>query len=240
MAVAQPLSLAGDLAGNAERHALAIRAAKSQVVLFPELSLTGYDLASPTVDLNDRCLVAIVDACRETDSLALVGAPTAGDAGESYISTLAINSDRVAVAYRKIWLGDQEKTHFTAGTAPAVLTVGGWRLGLAICKDSGAAQHATDTAALGIDVYAAGLVEAAEDFEVVKQRAQRVAGDHDIWVAIASFAGPTGGGFDKTAGRSGIWRADGSLAAHSNSEPGSIARATLHQTLPNSLDADLC
>jgi predicted amidohydrolase len=32
-----------------------------------------------------------------------------------------------------------------------VLKVEGWRLGLAICKDIGIPQHASDTAALGID-----------------------------------------------------------------------------------------
>ncbi|HTU05642.1 MAG TPA: nitrilase-related carbon-nitrogen hydrolase [Trebonia sp.] len=45
IAVAQPQCAAGDVAGNAARHALLVRAAGARVVVFPELSLTGYELA---------------------------------------------------------------------------------------------------------------------------------------------------------------------------------------------------
>jgi len=46
-------------------------------------------------------------------------------------------------------------------------------------------------------------------------------------VAVASFAGSTGGGFDEAAGRSGIWAPDGAVVARAGDEPGAIACATL-------------
>jgi predicted amidohydrolase len=46
-------------------------------------------------------------------------------------------------------------------------------------------------------------------------------------VAFASFAGPTGGGYPDTAGRSGIWSPDGTLIERADRSPGSLARATL-------------
>lgn len=52
-----------------------------------------------------------------------------------------------------MWLGATESERFAPGDGPAVHDVDGWRLGLAICKDTGVAQHAADTAALGIDAY---------------------------------------------------------------------------------------
>jgi predicted amidohydrolase len=150
------------------------------VTVFPELSLTGYELDAPAITIEDPRLAPIVEACAEAGSLALVGAPVHGEAGRSHIAMLAIDGTGATVAYRKMWLGTAESDRFTPGSKPAVLEVDGWRLGLAICKDTGIPQHASDTAALGIDVYVAGVLESAEDAAVPEKRARRVATDHQV------------------------------------------------------------
>jgi hypothetical protein len=48
-----------------------------------------------------------------------------------------------------------------------------------------------------------------------------------VWVAVASFAGSTGGGFARAAGRSAIWAPNGVVIVQAGAEPGAIARATL-------------
>ena len=216
-----------DVAANAATHAMTIRAAGARVVVFPELSLTGYELDAPAIDARDPRLAPIVEACAETDSMALVGAPVAGREGRPHIAMLAVDGAGVAVAYRKMWLGAAEAESFSAGTEPAVIAVDGWRLGLAICKDTGLPQHAADTAALDIDAYVAGVLESLEDTAVIEERARRVAGDHRVWVAIASFAGSTGGGYAHAAGRSSIWDPAGTLVDEAGTEPGEVAGATL-------------
>ena len=153
-----------------------------------------------------------------------MGAPVHGDTGGSHIAMLAIDDTRAAVAYRKMWLGAAESNRFTPGDTPGVLEVDGWRLGLAICKDTAISQHACDTAALGIDAYLAGTLESAEEAALQDERARRVASDHSVWVAVASFAGSTGGGFAQAAGRSAIWASDGVVIAQTGPEPGAIAR----------------
>jgi predicted amidohydrolase len=227
IAVAQPACVSYDVAANAATHAATVRSASSRVVVFPELSLTGYELDAPPVGPQDPRLAPIVDACAETGSLALAGAPVDGDAGRSHIAVLAIDGDGAGVAYRKLWLGAAEALRFAPGGKPAVLEVDGWRLGLAICRDTGVPQHAADTAALGMDAYVAGVLETAEDAAVPDERARRVASDHRVWVAIASFAGSTGGGYANAAGRSGIWSAGGTVVTQAGPEPGAIVRATL-------------
>ena len=79
----------------------------------------------------------IVEACAQVGSSALVGAPVQGEAGRSHIAMVAIDGTGATVAYHKVWLGATESNRFTPGSKPAVLEVDGWRLGLAICKDSG-------------------------------------------------------------------------------------------------------
>ncbi len=177
--------------------------------------------------MDDPRLGPIVEACAETGSLVLAGAPVEGDAGRPNIAMLAIDGAGATVAYRKMWLGGAEPERFGPGREPAVLEVDGWRLGLAICRDTGIPRHAADTAALGIDAYVAGLLEFAEDADVPGERARRVAADHHVWVVIASFAGSTGGGYDEAAGGSGVWAPDGVSVTRAGPEVGAIARATL-------------
>lgn len=234
IAVSQPLCVPSDIAANAAIHAEAVRSAGARVVVFPELSLTGYELDAPAIRADDPRLAPIVEACRETGSLALAGAPVHGQAGRSHIAMLAIDGAGVTIAYRKMWLGGAEPDRFTAGDEPAVLDVEGWRLGLAICKDTGVPQHASDTAALGIDAYVAGILESADDAAIADERARRVATDHGVWVAMASFAGSTGGGYSRAAGGSGIWGSDGVAVARAGPETGAIARATLISPRRNS------
>ena len=233
VAVAQPPCVPNDVAANASAHAAAIREAGARVVVFPELSLTGYQLDAPAVAPDDARLGPIIEACAETGSLALIGSPVPGDDASDpgsdgrSIGILAIDGSGARVAYRKMWLGGAETGVFTAGSEPAAIDIDGHRLGLAVCRDTGIPQHAIDTVALGIDAYVAGVLETVEDRGAPAERSARIARDYGVWVAIASFAGSTGGGYDRAAGRSIIRAADGSVAAEAGPEVGAIARATI-------------
>jgi predicted amidohydrolase len=227
VAAAQPPCVSYDVAANASVHAATIRSAEARVVVFPELSLTGYELDAPTLSTEDPQLAPIIEACAETGSVALAGAPVEGEAGQAHIGMLAVDGGGARVAYRKMWLGPVESVSFAPGDEPVVLEVDGWRLGLAVCKDTGVERHAAGTAALGMDVYVAGLLEHAKDTGVLEERARRVGFDHGVWVVFASFAGSTGGGYERAAGRSGVWASDATEVDRAGTEPGSIARATL-------------
>jgi predicted amidohydrolase len=227
---AQPRCVSYDVEANAMSHAAVIRAANARVVIFPELSMTGYELDAEAITVDDSRLTPIVDACAETGSLALIGAPVDAGRGRPEIAMLAVDGAGATVAYSKIWLHGSEAERFSPGTKPALVEVGGWRLGLAICRDSGVPRHAADTAALGIDAYVAGVTQHADLASVEDERARRTAIAHRVWVAVASFAGPTGGGFARTAGRSAIWTPDGVAVSQAGPEPGEIARATLAWT----------
>jgi predicted amidohydrolase len=190
------------------------------------MSLTGYELDAPTLVPDDGRLAPLVAACAATGTLALAGAPVAGATGP-HIALLAVEAGGARVAYRKLWLGGREPERFVPGPGPVVLDVDGWRLGLAICKDTGVPQHAAGTAALGADAYVAGVLEHERDAAVPAERARRVAADHRVWVAVASFAGGTGGGFDRAAGGSGIWSPDGVELARAGAGVGAVLAVTL-------------
>lgn len=221
IAVAQPRCTAYDVTANVAAHAEAVHAAGARVVVFPELSLTGYHYDAPPVPFD--LLDPLVTACAETDTIAFAGAPVPGP----HIGVLQVTGSGVHTAYRKMCLGGDEPTHFLPGPSPAVVEVDGVRLGLAVCKDTGVPRHAADTVALGIDVYVAGVLEHAHDTHVMDARAQRITTDHGVWVVMASFAGSTGEGFDSAAGRSAVWDPSGGMIAAAGTEVDAVVRAVI-------------
>lgn len=226
VAVAQPRTTAYDVVANAAEHAAAVRAADARVVVFPELSLTGYELDAPALTTGDARLAPIVEACVAAGALALVGAPIRDDDGGEHIATLAVDGTGVRVAYRKVHVHESEE-RFRPGGGPAVIEVDGWRLGFATCRDTRFPAHDAATAALGMDVYLASVLDNARDADEAAGRALRVATERGVWVAMASFAGSTGGGFDQAAGGSTVWGRDGAVLARAGAQPGEIARAVL-------------
>jgi predicted amidohydrolase len=227
LAVAQPRCVPYDVAANALIHAETVLGAGVRVVVFPELSLTGYELDAPTLDVHDPVLLPLIAACAETGSVALAGAPVRGLGHRPNIAMLAVTGEGATVAYRKLWLGSSETERFSGGDAPAVLDIDGLRLGLAICKDTGVRRHATDTTALGIDAYVAGTLMADSEADIQNDRGWQLARDHGVWVAFASFAGATGDGYDRACGRSGIWAPGGGLEAQAGPEVGAVVTATM-------------
>jgi len=196
-------------------------------VVFPELSLTGYELDADLVEPDDAALDPVLAACRSTGSVALAGAPIPGPGGRAYIAMLAVSPGGVAVLYRKQWIGGDEAARFSPGDEPAVTEVDGWRIGVGICRDTGIGDHVERMAALGIDVYAAGLVHRADELCEQERRAVSIAGSCRAYVAFASFAGPTGGGYQETAGSSAIWSPAGDVLARAGITPGDLVRAAL-------------
>lgn len=226
IAAAQPACTARHVTANARAHADAISAARARVVVFPELSLTGYELDAEPVSPSDPALAPIVSACAETGSIAFVGAPIAED-GRASIATLRVDADGVAVAYRKTFLGDDELRRFAPGDGATAVEIDGWRLGLGICKDTGVGKHVLGVAALDVDAYLAGVVHHPEELPVQEARALAIAAATDAYVVFASFAGATGGGYDRTAGSSAIWSPRGTVLARAGVAAGELARAAL-------------
>jgi predicted amidohydrolase len=230
VAVAQPRCISKDVQANGREHAELIRRAAARVVVFPELSLTGYELDAAAVSLDEAGVVMIVETCARTETL-----PSSELLSPAKVAAVTSRSSRSTLLARrsstgKNYLGGDEPACFVPGDGPVALDVDGWRIGLGICKDTGVEQHIADTASLNVDLYAAGLVHFPEELEMQEERAVRIAVACSAPVAFASFAGPTGGGFDKTAGVSSIWAADGTPISRAGREPGDITRATLKRS----------
>lgn len=107
VAVGQIMSRIGDLSANVESHRTMIaeaRKARVDLLLFPELSLTGYNTGSKAVDLaivqNDDILLDLADAAGDTD--VVVGFIEEGLAAQLYNSAALLSHGDVWFVHRKI------------------------------------------------------------------------------------------------------------------------------------------
>jgi NAD+ synthase (glutamine-hydrolysing) len=143
LALAQINSRVGDLEGNAAKISDSIaqaRDAGAELVLFPELALTGY----PPEDLllKEHFLQAAREALSELARdgegiVALVGFPERADDVHNALAVLA--EGELKAVYRKSVLPNygvfDEQRYFQVGDGGAVLELGDARLGLTICED---------------------------------------------------------------------------------------------------------
>src|SRR5260370_18308159 len=118
VAVAQPLCVPYDVTQNAVAHAAAVRAAAARVVVFPELSLTGYELGAPALTAGDPRLCPLAEACAEMGSVALAGAPVPGEAGRPHIAVLAGDRPGSQLAHRQLGPGGEEAERPQPGPNP--------------------------------------------------------------------------------------------------------------------------
>ena len=177
LALAQTNLLVGDVQGNLARVLNQAERARTDwnadLVLFPELTLSGYP---PEDLLFHRGLRTQIDRALQ----GLAGAPPAiglvlgfpeYQGGEIYNSAAVyLGGERQALT-RKSCLPNyrvfDEKRYFSAGSSPAVFECRGVKLGLLVCEDIWEPEPARRARAHGAEVL---LVINASPFEMHRQR----------------------------------------------------------------------
>ncbi len=142
-ALAQMNPVVGDIAGNTARIAGLIaqaRDAGAQLVVFPELAVTGYppeDLLLKTHFLDATGAALQELAGTATGIVALVGFPERAD--DVYNAAAVLADGAVAAVYRKMHLPNygvfDEQRYFQAGERPATFELNGVTVGLTVCED---------------------------------------------------------------------------------------------------------
>ena len=157
--LAQLNLLVGDIEGNAERViATAVTArddSRADVVVFPELTLTGYppeDLVlRPELDRRvDEALRHIAATVADID--VVLGYPAVRD-GKRYNAAGVLRAGTVVAEYHKALLPNysvfDEKRYFEPGGEPCIVNIKGVPVGLTVCEDIWFAEPAARAAAAG-------------------------------------------------------------------------------------------
>jgi predicted amidohydrolase len=208
-------ALEGGVVANVPEHVRLIEDADShgaRLVIFPELSLTGYNLpllrsAEQWLVPGDARLTAVREICRRTGVTAVVGAALREHDGTPRLASLAVHPDGSEEAGFKAHLHGGEAALFQAGPGPAVLDVDGWKVALAICFDAAHPVHSGTAAEAGADVYAvSGLYIQGEGTRLGLHLGAR-AMDNRMYTLLANLGGRTSLG--PSCGLSGFWGPDG-------------------------------
>jgi NAD+ synthase (glutamine-hydrolysing) len=156
--IAQINPLVGDIEGNVQRIidcANTMQAQQVDLLVFPELTLTGYPpedlLLRPTC--QKRVDAAIQHLLRDVKDITLViGFPGERD-GQRYNMAAALRNGRILAKYRKRELPNynvfDERRYFSPGDDCVTFTQNGIRFALLICEDIWFDQPAADAAAVG-------------------------------------------------------------------------------------------
>ncbi|HUC57888.1 MAG TPA: carbon-nitrogen hydrolase family protein [Streptosporangiaceae bacterium] len=131
----------GDLAGNLASHLTLLRAAApGDLILFPEMSLTGYvDPVSSSnwlAGLKDASVTQLIAATGEAGVCACFGIAERSPDGQPHITQIVAAEGKLLGIQRKRYLGEGEDA-FTPAEGNAVFDYGGTRFGVAICAEAG-------------------------------------------------------------------------------------------------------
>ncbi|MBF7143053.1 MULTISPECIES: carbon-nitrogen hydrolase family protein [Pseudomonas] len=213
---AQYCAVAGNIEANIARHEHFMRqAAQHQVafLLFPELSLTGYEpslAAQLALPPGAPCLQPLRVLARQLRMTTAVGLPVRL-AGQStvMVGALVLGADGSQALYTKQHLHEGEDAVFSPGTGGALVEVSGEPLALSVCADFTHASHAQAAARAGADIYAASVLISEAGYAKDSALLQGYAAAHPFGVLMANHGGPSGGW--ACAGRSAFWAPGGRL-----------------------------
>ena len=242
ISVAQTCPVTGDVDANLAEHLQLTELAASegaQVVVFPELSLTGYEiaLADHLAFLEDDSrLACLVDAASTHSITTIVGAPVRLE-GRLHIGAFVLYPDGTRTLYTKHRLGafgeharcdgivpPAEATVFQPGDRNPLVRFGTNMAAVAVCADIGGPSHPQQAADRGATAYLASMFVIPSDYEGDSAKLRRYAAQHAMAVALANFGSPTGG--LAAAGRSSIWSETGALLTQLGSSGAGVAVAT--------------
>jgi predicted amidohydrolase len=233
LAAAQICSRSRDMAANLQSHLELVRQAAQQGVqwlVFPELSLTGYELPNLAElakrmtggpdTLVDSDLQPLQEAARQFGMSMTVGLPAQlPGLDKPCIGALTLHPQAAPSLYCKQYLHGSEEQYVSPSPtrAPHVQNLAltgrdaAASLGIAsaICFDSNQADHPHAAAQAGAQVYAAGVLVSPQGYPGDSALWQQAAQQHGLYVLVANHGGPSGPW--SSAGRSACWGPDGRL-----------------------------
>lgn len=217
IAVAQFSPVNGDVESNINKHIALIKLAINEsvdVIIFPELSLTGYELylsKNLGFDRKDKRLFVFQNLSDKYKINIIIGAPIFNEVGDIEIGLFIIRPYTTITHYSKMHLHEGETKFFSPGKREIIFDCKGTFIGLAICADITKDTHPYNIASKGASIYLCSMLITSNGYDEDTKIMRDYATKHKLVVAMANFSGDTGGW--KAIGKSAIWDSNGTLLA---------------------------
>lgn len=192
-----------DVAGNLQRVDQAAKdaaAAGAQVLVCPEMFVTGYAIGAAAVQQlaqpADGAWAQAIAGIAQRHGIAVVyGYPERDAGGTVFNAAQWINAQgQRCLNYRKTWLfGELDRQQFAPGApSPAAFTFQGWTVGLLICYDVEFPEATRTLALAGADLIVVPTANMPQ-YDFVAQALVPVrAYENQLYVAYANYVGAEG------------------------------------------------
>jgi predicted amidohydrolase len=231
LCVAQTRPVKGDIPANLERHIALIELARgADVILFPELSLTGYEptLAKELAIEPDDSRLDDFQAISDSSAVTLgVGAPTRSTSGPC-ITMFLFQPRKPRLTYSKRYLHPDEEPFFVAGQQIMTLNVNRAVIAPAICYELSVREHSENAARSGASIYMASVAKTVKGLDAAIPALTGIARQYSMTVLMANSVGECDG--CECAGKTSAWnnkallvgqlndRDEGVLTIHTDTE----------------------
>ena len=222
IAAAQTIPIERDTDANILSHSRLIELAAlygTQLIVFPELSLTGYErehAATLAISVSDQRLDILKALAERHKMIIIAGAPVM-ISNQLHIGSCIFFPDKSVALYTKQFLHEGEEKFFSPNTNfnPAIF-LGEEKIAPAICADISNDTHPHHAAKDNATIYAASLfytpVGIAEAYRQLGTYAQKYA----MYVLMANYGGPS---YNLPAGgQSAFWDNKGNLVGKKESD----------------------
>lgn len=213
---AQIRSGKGDIEQNTSQHLRWIEkavAGRADIVVFPELSLTGYEPSianGMALDTTDSRL-DIFQASSDAGNIVIaVGLPVKAVVG-TCISLVIFQPGTQRRVYTKEYLHADEHAFFTPGNGGPVFCVNDEVIAFAICYELSVSEHAAKAAQQAANIYIASVAKSAMGMEKAMQSLSAIATLYQMKVLVSNCIGYCDN--FESAGGSAAWNQDGKLLA---------------------------
>ena len=212
--IAQTKPIKGEIIANIDNHKKMIDVAilnNADIIVFPELSLTGYEpeLVKELATNQDNNILDDFQKISDTNKIIIcVGLPTNGDKG-ILISMIIFQPNAYRQTYSKQHLHPGEETIFTVGHDQIFLTKGNNKIAPAICYETSVAEHSEYAFKNGANIYIASVLNSINSVDKDIERLSQIAKKYKMTTFMSNFVGQSGN--YECAGKSSIWNNEGVL-----------------------------
>ncbi|ADQ15594.1 nitrilase-related carbon-nitrogen hydrolase [Halanaerobium hydrogeniformans] len=167
---------------------------KVDIILFPEMAVTGYTnepkIKDYALNINSSAVKELLLIAEEYQQIIIVGLAEK-EAANYYISQLIISPDGIIGKYRKSHLSPNESKIFSAGQKIEVFTVKNTKIAVQICYDSHFPELSTIQAVKGAEVIFVAFATPRGDYLSKKERLLRYlrarAYDNSCYIVAANL-----------------------------------------------------
>jgi predicted amidohydrolase len=212
--IAQNKPVIGDIPQNIENHFKLLELTQPygpEIVIFPELSIIGYEFESAvklSTDINDSRFNPFQNYSDLHSMIIGIGVPIQ-EKEKVCISMILFQPNKNRELYSKKYLHPDETLHFTSGQTTIGLLGPEQEVALAICYEISVPAHARNVHKCGAKIYIASVAKFETGIEPALQRLSDIGNDFSLTVLMANSVGQCGE--NVCAGRSSIWDTNGLL-----------------------------